>query len=68
MVRPPSFQYDKSSLEIDNTTKYVCKITFNISRYGEIKHTLFFTDKLTEKEAVNAVEQFLSNPPDLAIF
>ena len=45
---------------IDNKNKYVEKITFDISRYGNIKQTLNFEIEKTEREAITEAEKWLS--------
>jgi hypothetical protein len=46
--------------KIDILNKYVNKITFDISRFHKVKHTLTFEDKKTEMEAIIEAEKFLS--------
>jgi len=45
---------------IDDTKKYINKITFNISRYQNKKHTLVFTTPKTERQAILEAEKWLS--------
>jgi hypothetical protein len=45
---------------IDNINKYVKTVTFNISRYGNIKQTLNFEIEKTEREAITEAEKWLS--------
>ena len=65
----PNFTYRKSlydsrghPIEYDDANKCILSITFDISRYGEHKKTLTFDDFVTEKEAIETVEGFLSQP------
>ncbi len=40
----------------------VNSVKFNISRYGKFKETLTFNPAVSEKEAIEAVETYLSQP------
>lgn len=44
----------------DCTTANVKTITFDIGRYGELTHTITFKECVTEMQAVESVEKWLS--------
>jgi hypothetical protein len=46
--------------ELDDTIKNVSIITFDISRYGKFKHTIFLDNLVTQKKGVREAEEFLS--------
>jgi hypothetical protein len=48
--------------------KIVTSVKFNISRYGEHKHTISFQEPVSEMEAIQAVESFLSQSLDEAYY
>lgn len=56
------------STDIDNTTKNVDKITFNISRYGNFTHTIDFDEFVTEKSAIEKAEEWLSEKVTIDYF
>lgn len=55
-----SFEYTKSCDY--KPEEYIKSIKFNISRYGECSHTLYFESLLTDEDAVKEVEEWLSAP------
>jgi len=42
--------------------KNIDTVVFNISRFGKYKHELVFSNKVSEKEAIETVERYLSKP------
>jgi hypothetical protein len=57
------FKYINSTeSEYDDANKVVSSVCFNISRYGMHEHSIFFEEKVTIKTAIEAVEQYLSEP------
>jgi len=58
------FKYIPSGITYDNTIRNIESISFYISRYGKYKMTLrlieWGQEKKTQKEAVDAVEKWLS--------
>ena len=42
--------------------KNVGSVTFDVSRYGQHSHTIKFSDPVSEKEAIEKVEKYLSKP------
>lgn len=58
------FRYINSlEREYDDSEKIVRSVTFNTGRYGDNSHTIFFdAGCVTEKEAIEEVEQYLSQP------
>lgn len=58
----PIFAYEKGCLEraLDDTKAVVTAVKFEISRYGAHLNTIAFEEKVTEKQAISAAEQFLS--------
>ena len=59
-----SFAYTISLGRPLRTTKTIKRIGFNIGRYGQHQEQIEFSDKVSEQEAVAAVEQYLSQPLD----
>ena len=55
-----SFEYNKTSVEINNTNKYILQIEFDISRYGKYQNIMIFNNPVTEEEAIKKVEEYLS--------
>jgi hypothetical protein len=56
------FKFEISqNLKLDDTKKYISSILFEAFDYIIIS----FPTKLTEKEAISALEDYLSQPPDL---
>ena len=53
------FKY-KLCVDLDDINKNIDKITFNISRYRKYKHTIVFNEFVTQKYAVENVEEWLS--------
>jgi hypothetical protein len=53
------FKY-KLCVDLDDVNKNINKITFNISRYRKYKHTIVFNEFVTQKYAVEKVEEWLS--------
>jgi hypothetical protein len=40
----------------------ITSVEFDISRYGKFTHTITFPDPVCEKEAIEKVEEYLSEP------
>lgn len=53
-----------NNCELDNINKCYSFVDFCISRYGRIWHTLKFDDPVSEEEAIERVEEYLSQPVD----
>jgi hypothetical protein len=49
-------------VEPNNVVASVRSVTFDIGRYGQLTHTITFTDPVTESAAVTAAEKWLSKP------
>lgn len=47
-------------LSLDCVNRYIDEITFDISRFGEVKHILSFPSPITEEGAINHIEEYLS--------
>ena len=61
----PVFSFINSlEKELDEDVSNIKKVTFDISRYGNYTHTINFKNPVSEKEAVEKVEQWLSVPTD----
>lgn len=60
------FSYDKTFDDFENQPNFKIKcvksVTFNISRYGEFTKTIAFKEKQTQKDAIEQVEKYLSEP------
>jgi hypothetical protein len=54
--------------DYDNKEKIVTSVEFYLSRYGEHKHTISFQEPVSEMEAIQAVESYLSQPLDEAYY
>lgn len=50
--------------EFDDTDKCYSFVEFCISRYGAFWHTLTFDNPVSEKEAIDKIEEYLSQPMD----
>jgi hypothetical protein len=48
--------------EYDDTRKHVNAVVFDLSRYGDVRETIAFAEPVSEKVAIEAAEQFLSQP------
>jgi hypothetical protein len=59
-----SFAYTNSLGRPLRTTKTIKRIVFNIGRYGQYQEQIDFDAKVSEQEAVAAVQQYLSQPLD----
>lgn len=60
---PKGFKYINClDREYKTRPKNVTSVEFDISRYGKFNHVLEFTFPLSEKEAVEKVEEYLSHP------
>lgn len=58
-----AFTYTNSlERNYDDKNFKVRKITFDIGRYGECRKTILFDELVTEKTAIEAIEQYLSEP------
>lgn len=55
------FQFTRGDFKL-SSVKDVNSVTFDISRYGMYTKTLTFNDFLSEKEAIEQVEEYLSQP------
>lgn len=59
-------QYFKyiNCLEREYLTEHlnITSVTFDISRYGKYQHTIEFSTAISEKAAIEAVEEYLSYP------
>ena len=50
---------DRKYLDVDHN---INKAIFDISRYGKYQHSIDFDFPVTEKQAIKAVEKYLSKP------
>jgi hypothetical protein len=57
---PKGFKYINCLGAYKTTPKNITSVEFEISRYGQFTHTLEFTSPISEKEAIEKVEEYLS--------
>lgn len=60
--------YNTLARQYDELNKNVKIVTFNISHCGNYKHTINFTPAVSEAEAIEAAENYLSESVSLAHF
>lgn len=57
------FKYINSlDREYNDTHRAIRRITFNVGRYGETTHTIYFQMLVSEKDAIEQAEAYLSQP------
>lgn len=61
------FKYDCRAFR-PKSEKYITSVIFSISRCGKHSKTLYFSEPLTEGEAISKAENYLSEPITKAYF